>query len=136
MRQPDGKLHFSSLKYIATTPKEFDYQRSAKRKDTKAFKLGRAVHSKWLLDIAPDVYTDRRDLRVKAYQEYLAQLESRDGIPPDPENILNDAEYTLVLNMCRALDLHPEASRIKSRCNEFEKPLKWKRSGIECACGG
>jgi hypothetical protein len=132
-RPDDNRLHFSSLKYIATTPKEFDYQRTAKRKDTKAFKLGRAVHAKWLLNITPDIYTERRDLRVKEYQEYLQQLESRDGIPPDPENILNDAEYTLVMNTVRALDLHQEASRIKSRCNEFEKPLKWTRSGIECA---
>jgi hypothetical protein len=133
VRPADGKLHFSDLKHIATTPKEFDHQRTHKRPDTKSFKLGRAVHSRWLLNIAPDVYEDRRDKRIKAYQEYLQQLEVRDGEPPDPDNILNDAENTLVLNMVRALDSHPLAAKLKLACPEREKYMQWTRNGIECA---
>jgi hypothetical protein len=124
MRIADGKLHFSDLKHIGDTPKRFEHNLAHPAKDTASFRKGRAVHSKWLLGIDPPVWEGRRDLRNK---EYAAAVEAHG------EGLLNDAEYSDVLNMVRALDLHDKACWVKSRCLKFEVPMTWTRNSIECA---
>ncbi len=132
MRPADGRLHFSDLKYIGTTPKEFEHKRTHPPADTLSFRLGRHAHAKWLLGIDPPVWNElneeskplKRDKRNPKYAALFDQY---------GETILNDAEYTRVLGMVRALDMHPLAIEIKRLCQHFEKALSWTRRNIECA---
>jgi len=117
-------LHFSQLKHIATTPRNYRHQLTATPKDTLALRLGRAVHTRWLLGVEPWVYDGRRDKRIK---EYAAALEEHDGEEP-----MKPDEYERVVGMCYALDAHPLACDIRDACTEREKHMTWTRDGIEC----
>ena len=127
MRPDDGRLHFSELKYIATTPLEYQHKRTNPPKDTLAFRLGRHAHALWLLGIVPPVWHAEQGKRDKRNPEY-AELFEANG-----ETILNDAEYARVVGMVDALNRHALASKIKKLCTEFEKQMTWERRGIECA---
>jgi hypothetical protein len=128
MRPSDNRLHFSDLKHIATTPREFWHKLTSPPKDTLSFRLGRHTHAKWLLGIDPPVWdSETKGKRDKRNPEYKALFDQYG------ETILNDTDYSRVLGMVRALDSHPLACQIKRLCTSFEKELLWTRSGIESA---
>jgi hypothetical protein len=124
MRLPDGRLHFSDLKYIDESPLAYQHHLNNPSEDTRSYLLGRMAHRSWLQGEDVPAWIGRRDLRNKAYQEYLEQ---------HGEKPLNPKELEIVQGMVDALNRSADAMAIKSRCTEFEKPLIWTRNGIKCA---
>jgi hypothetical protein len=122
---PDNLLHFSNLKHIAVSPLNYKDKLDNPAGDTRSYLLGRAAHRCWLLGQATPIWDKgKRDLRNPEYAAAVATF---------GEKLPNAAEAKLIDGMVNGLERHPEASRIKRACDEFEKPLVWTRDGVECA---
>lgn len=123
----DNKIHFSNLKHILKSPAHY-VNSLTDRDDTRAFRIGRAVHAYILQGIEPTVYDGTR--RGKEWDAYLYLI---DKTKIEKEDILNAAEYNEVIGMVNAIKSSSIAMSLLDRCTSFEKEIEWTFEGVECA---
>lgn len=111
----DGKIHYSTLKQIEQSPAHYQWAITHDCTDSPAMRMGRAIHALYLQGIEP----------VKIAGSKRGATDSVDALAP--------AEYDTVRRMFDALQVHPEAREILSRCPEREKALEWDLMGLQCA---
>ena len=128
MLPKDGKLHFSNLKHIATSPAHYALSCQEERTDSPAFRLGRAIHALVLQGIQPSVYHGAVR-RGKEWDAFKIDAELN-GINSD--DILNDTEYDTVMESSNAVEGCPFAVEILERANVVEQQIDFVRNGIEC----
>jgi hypothetical protein len=122
-------VNYSSLKHIAKSPLHYRHHRDNPPKDNAAFRLGRAVHcmvlEPFLFDQQFAVYEGKRDKRVKAYKEFLANVGDRDVLSPE--------EHGQTLAMAEAVNEHPWVIELLAHPNTFtEKVSIWQDTACEC----
>ena len=121
--QADGKLHFSTLKNIGSSPKHYRYYADNEREDSDSFLIGRATHALVLQNIEPKIFHAKRV--GNAYKE---AVELNGG-----EDLLNGTQGELVKRMADAVNRSRLAQEILSRCPYRETELTWERGGFQCA---
>lgn len=119
----DGKLHFSTLKNISTTPKHYKYFSEHDREDTDSFLIGRATHALVLQGIAPTIWDGRRS--GAAYEQAVADNGGDD--------ILNATQGRLVFAMANAITNSRTAQDVLRDAPHREESIQWRRGEFYCA---
>ncbi|MEQ9074126.1 MAG: PD-(D/E)XK nuclease-like domain-containing protein [Sandaracinaceae bacterium] len=127
-------LNWSSLKHLATSAKLLHYRSEAPRPDTKALRVGRAVHcavfepARWRSEyVAQPDFGDLRTKKAKAARE-----EWREQLVEGVEVISAD-EHALAMRLAKAVREHPDAAKIL-RSGRAEEVVTWTdpETGVEC----
>lgn len=124
----DPSVNWSSLKHIATSPREYRYRAAHPKEETPAMRDGSAAHCAAL---EPDEFPRRYILweggtrRGKAWDEFARVNESK--------TILTAAEYAKALAIRDAVRANPAAAAIIAAC-ETEVTLQWTDpdTGLPC----
>lgn len=122
MYSRDGALHFSSLKYIATSPLAYANAVQREKFDSPQMRIGRATHA--LVLEGKDAEVFEGDRRTKAWKEFS---EGR-----DVSDVLNSAEWDLTRRMRDAVFADGEARKLLEACTVREESLEWTRGGHPC----
>ena len=105
------EINCSSLKLILQAPALYQHQKTTPRTETKAMKVGSAVHC---LTLEPSVFVDAYavapavDKRTKEGKQVWAELEETG------KTILSIDEFELVQGVSEAVQNHPTASKLLS----------------------
>jgi len=121
-------IHFSTLKLMGRSPLHAKFSLDGGQGESTSSKLiGTAAHTLALGTGQRVVtYEGRRDMRTKAYQEFLA--ENKDAV------ILNAAEFAKASGMARSLEKNRGAMRYLAGIREV--PMEWEWLGRRCATRG
>lgn len=127
-------MNWSSLKHIAVSPKLFKYRQEHPREDSKAFRVGRAIHcavlepERFLTDYVGQ--PDFGDLRTKKAKE--ARAAWRDELSEDVE-ILPPDEYELAVRCAAEVRAHEPAMRLLEG-GRVEEVVTWtdEETGVPC----
>lgn len=128
-------VNWSTLVHLATSPRLMKYRATHPREETKALRLGTAIHCAILEPdawptryvVAPDV-----DKRTKAGKEAFAEW--RAGL--DPAAVILDAEEHEIATRCaESVRAHAEASALLAR-GRTEVVLTWTDEATGTACKG
>ena len=119
----DGRIHFSTLKHIAQSPKHYAYHATHPREPTPAMLLGSAVDSLVFGGRPVTVYAGRR-----AGKDWDAFAAERAG-----HLILNVDENERVAGAVAALRASPVAAPYLR--GEFQKTAQWDAHGLQFATG-
>lgn len=116
-------LRFSRLKKMA---KSAAHYLAAAEEDTGPLRKGSGLHSVLIGDASRVVVYKggKRDLRTKAYQEFLAAH-------PDDTQILSPSEFKDVEGMRRSIEKHPRAMQLLEGIRE--QRITWKIGHRECS---
>lgn len=124
-------MNFSSLKYMGISPLDYQWRVENPEEEKDAFVFGGAVHCAVLepqhFDARYQVYDERRDPRIKAWQEWQAAHPGVETLKlPEMERVKRCAES--VLKDKNAVELLTGGRR--------EEPLTWTDAQTGLACKG
>ena len=128
MLSKDGKLHFSNLKHIGTSPAHYALSCQEEREDPTSFRIGRAIHALVLLGVVPIVYSGGVR-RGKEWDAFKIQTELDGG---SVEDILNDTEYNTAMGAYESILACPLAMEKLHLCQHREESVDFVRNGIPC----
>lgn len=120
--------HWSALKHMAKSPKQYRYYRDNPREDNAGLLKGRGTHTavlepeRFLLDYALFKGKTRRGKEWDAFKEMHKE-----------ENILKRAEYEHCTRVGLAVHAHPAASAILKKAKR-EETIQWidEETGLPC----
>lgn len=116
-------VHFSDLKQMAKSPAHYLYSVEHGVEETRAMRIGSAVHA-MILGGTFHLYEGER--RGKAWAEFRDA--HRDGA-----TIITSSEHDDARAIADAVLASPEAAEILSGPRETEKPIEWTWLGRACA---
>jgi hypothetical protein len=119
----DGLLHFSTLKYIGTTPLHYKYYSEHDREDTDSFLVGRGMHLIVLLGKQPPFFEGRR-----VGSKYESVVFDNNG-----EDLLTAKQYDTACSMADAVLKSPLAMGLLSMAPHREAHKTWSRLGHTCS---
>lgn len=129
-------INWSTLKHLATSAKMLDWRVRHPRQDTRALRVGRAIHcavlepDRWATDYA--AMPDFGDLRTKAGK--AAKAEWLEDLAPGVE-ILDASEHAMAERCARSVREHPVAADLL-RGGRAEETVVWTDEETGLACKG
>ncbi|MCE5291576.1 MAG: PD-(D/E)XK nuclease-like domain-containing protein [Nocardiaceae bacterium] len=111
-------LSSSGARKLLECPAKFDHDRRSGQKNSDAFDLGKAFHTKTLGVGQPLMPVDAKDWRTKAAQQAREDIRAAGGIP------LLDADHDRVMSMFLSVKAHPDAAAL-FRDGIPERSLFW-----------
>jgi PDDEXK-like domain of unknown function (DUF3799) len=126
-REPDGRVHFSSLKVIGESPAHYLHHLLLPARQTSAMRFGSLVDA--MLFHTRSWVTFSGDRRSgQAWDKFLAA---------HPESlIVTSLEENAALTLCHAVDRDPVAGPILADAGaDIQRVLQWDDWGLPCATG-
>lgn len=124
-------LNWSTLKHLAKSALHYRWRIDHPEPDKPSYLWGRGVHCALLepdeFDLRYIVYDGKRDARVKAYQEFLAE---HPGVDP-----IKQHERDSMLAAADSVRRHPVAWGILKHCR-YEESLTWTDADTGLLCRG
>jgi hypothetical protein len=128
-------VNWSTLVHMATSPRMLEWRVTHPRRETKALRLGSAIHCATL---EPDAWDSRYvvapNIKRNTKLGKLAYAEWRKSIAPDAI-ILSPAEYETLRSCVRAVTEHAAARDLLSH-GRAEEVLTWTDRDTGLACKG